>query len=184
MAKRTCTIDGCDGSRVGRGWCGKHYKRWQKHGDPHHVEQGGWPAAELRVWRWLTENAETGCWEWSGVLSADGYGRIRVDGKWLLIHRFMYERKVGPIPEGLQLDHLCRVRNCANPEHLEPVTCKENLARGDTFQARNAQKTHCPRGHEYDMVNSAGSRECRTCRRRTGRDHARRKRASESISAA
>jgi hypothetical protein len=78
-------------------------------------------------------------------------------------------RYVGKIPEGLQIDHLCRVRECANPAHLEAVTCRENLLRGDTVTAHNANKTHCVNGHEYTPENTAitrdGCRRCRICHR-------------------
>lgn len=74
---------------------------------------------------------ETGCWIWLGELNRNGYGRVCVKGKRPVAHRHVYETLVGPIPEGLLLDHLCRVRCCVNPSHLEPVTPKENTLRGD-----------------------------------------------------
>ena len=103
----------------------------------------------------------------------------------LTVHRVAYEAAVGPIPEGLQLDHLCRNTLCTNPAHLEPVTCRENLLRGNTLQAANAAKTHCPYGHPYAGENlrvrrlkSGGlGRSCRECARVFGRA-ARRKRAA------
>lgn len=83
------------------------------------------------------------------------------------VHRISYETFVGPIPEGLTIDHLCKNRACINPAHLEPVTLRENLLRGDTFQAANAQKSHCDRGHRLDgdnlYVTTSGSRNCRIC---------------------
>lgn len=112
---------------------------------------------------------ESGCWIWCGSLGRGGYGKVGHYGKTLLAHRFVYTELVGPIPRGLQLDHLCRTRACVNPDHLEPVTCRENLMRGDTWQARNAAKTHCPRGHEYTEQNTYrypdGRRRCILCRR-------------------
>lgn len=86
----------------------------------------------------------SGCWLWKGA-TACGYGYFRHRPA----HRFAYELYRGPIPEGLQLDHLCRVRSCVNPSHLEAVTQGVNLHRGETIAARNAAKTHCPKGHEY-----------------------------------
>lgn len=72
----------------------------------------------------------TPCWVWTGAKQSAGYGALRVDGRVVLAHRHAYEQAVGPIPAGLQLDHLCRVTDCVNPEHLEPVTNRENVLRG------------------------------------------------------
>lgn len=73
----------------------------------------------------------TGCWEWQGELNRNGYGRVWVNGRRLMAHRVAYQLLVGEIPEGLVLDHLCKVRRCCNPDHLEPVTVRENTLRGD-----------------------------------------------------
>jgi len=127
-------------------------------------------------------NGETGCWLWTGRIGDDGYGTIAAGAdvdearprRALRAHRVMYELLVGPIPEGLVIDHLCRVRGCVNPEHLEPVTERINLLRGDTVTARNASVTHCPQGHPYDEANTFrrknNGRECREC----GRERCRR----------
>lgn len=86
---------------------------------------------------------ESGCWLWQSVIGKDGYGKFATSGTTKpLAHRIAYELFVGPIPEGLQIDHLCRVRRCVNPEHLEPVTQLENVRRGIWAQA-----THCKYGH-------------------------------------
>jgi hypothetical protein len=108
-----------------------------------------------------------GCWPWNGSLDTHGYGQIKIQGKMHLAHRWVYTFYRGPIPEGLVLDHLCRVPRCENPEHLEPVTHQENCIRG--IGPAKSRKSHCPRGHPYTPENSYlvkdGSRECRTCRR-------------------
>ena len=73
---------------------------------------------------------ESGCWIWIGSIVGSGYGQIRIDGVNVYAHRFSYEQKHGKIPKGLEMDHICRVRNCVNPDHVEPVTHKENVIRG------------------------------------------------------
>lgn len=120
---------------------------------------------------------ENGCWVFTGARSAGGYGFLRVAGKNLYTHRVAYEEIRAKIPDGLHLDHLCRNRSCINPWHLEPVTPRINTLRGDTFQARNAAKTHCIRGHELAGDNlrtdPTGRRICRECKRIQGRRVAR-----------
>lgn len=106
---------------------------------------------------------ENGCWRWTGCKSPRGYASISKDGKVRSLHRLVYEIFKGPIPTGLQIDHLCRVRDCCNPEHLEAVTQQENLRRGIGPSAENARKTHCPLGHPYDWVTKKG-RGCKTCK--------------------
>lgn len=96
-------------------------------------------------------NEETGCWEWK-AFTHKGYARLNVAGKIVEAHRWIYQQLVG-IPEGMHLDHLCRVRYCVNPEHLEPVTNKENLMRGESVVAKRAKQTHCSRGHELNGTN-------------------------------
>lgn len=115
-----------------------------------------------------TERTDT-CWLWTGCKQNAGYGVLA--GK--LVHRLSYERHVGPIPEGLTIDHLCRVRLCLNPAHLEAVTLAANVLRGESLPARNARRTHCPQGHPYDQANTyvnpkTGWRMCRVCNRERG----------------
>ncbi len=96
----------------------------------------------------------SGCWLWIGTVKPSGYGTFSFDAGCVRAHRLAYDALVGQVPLGLDLDHLCRVRSCVNPAHLEPVTRRENLHRGETQIARNAAKTHCDHGHPFDAVNT------------------------------
>lgn len=113
------------------------------------------------------------CWEWKAAKTPKGYGQFNIDKVVLRAHRVAYELVVGPIPDGLTIDHLCRNPSCVNPDHLEPVTNRENTLRGSNFIAQHAKKTHCPHGHEYTEENTyrkpRGGRECLTCKRRRRR---------------
>lgn len=125
------------------------------------------------------------CWIWTAALSY-GYGQFWLDGRTQLAHRVAYEWLVGPIPDGLEPDHLCRVRRCVNSGHLEPVTRRENILRGvgpATTIARHRARTHCPQGHPYSGANlyvhpKNGNRDCRACRRAASRRYRTKRRAS------
>lgn len=118
------------------------------------------PALDARFWA-KVDKTDAGCWLWTGALNSRGYGCVGRDGRRFLTHRYAYEALVGTIPEGLTIDHLCGVKACCNPEHLEPVSGAENTRRA------RALLTHCPRGHEYTAENTyrngAGHRYCREC---------------------
>lgn len=129
-----------------------------------------------------TTTDANGCWIWIGTIDkVTGYGRLSVQGQMRGAHVASHEAHVGPIPAGHEIDHLCRVRRCVNPAHLEAVTRQENARRvPGSFAAENAAKTHCPQGHPYDEVNTyvtpRGKRACRSCRRESSRlDMARRR---------
>ena len=133
------------------------------------------PSATPLVKRfWSKVNKTEACWLWTAAKSTRGYGSIGTgDRRTALAHRVAYELLVGPIPEGLTLDHLCRNHGCVNPAHLEPVTQRENVLRGVSPSARCAAVTHCPQGHPYDEANTyrppEGGRDCRACVREAGR---------------
>ena len=134
---------------------------------------------------WTNVDKTDTCWLWNGSMWRTGYGRFwdRDTNMRRAAHLLSYEMLVGPVPEGLQLDHLCRVRHCVNPDHLEPVTAGENQRRGylagrskpgsppGTLQGGalvHLAKTHCPNGHPYSgdnlYVTPKGHRVCKACK--------------------
>lgn len=126
---------------------------------------------EPRLWDRI-EETDTGCWEWIGPRNVLGYGRVYMrafTGKvGVYAHRLIYELLVANIPDGLAIDHLCRNTSCVNPEHLDPVTDKVNLARGYSPSALASRATHCPQGHPYAGDNLRmwkGVRLCHICKR-------------------
>lgn len=135
-----------------------------------------------RPWPTPQRLATDECVDWDGPLNVKGYGSAIRNGRRSNIHRLIYERDMGPVPEGLHLDHLCRNRACVNPRHMEPVTPRENVLRGIGLSAQAARQTHCIRGHELSGPNVwmyHGERRCKACRairnrvyrlRRKGRD--------------
>jgi len=178
--RATCTVDGCDGQPTAKGWCSLHYQRWRRNGDPLVVKRGRPPAE--RFLSKFTQGPADECWPWGGYVGGEGYGRMEIAGKCVLMHRFSYEHFVGPIPDGLALDHICHDprqcsggsscphRRCVNPSHLRPVTKVENLT-GERHYLRVADS--CPNGHPYtdestDVGNLAptpNGRRCLICRK-------------------
>ena len=116
---------------------------------------------EHRFWAKVSPEPMSGCWLWTASLDGYGYGQFgKSKGVVLKAYRLSYELLVGPVPDGLEIDHLCRVRACLNPDHLEAVTHRENMRRAALL------RTHCPSGHQYSGDNlyvNRGSRFCRRC---------------------
>jgi 5-methylcytosine-specific restriction endonuclease McrA len=174
--------DGCPRDATRQGWCEPHYRHVRKTGEPGPVQIrlriNDW---EKAYWARVERRGPGECWLWTGLKTKGGYGIYWPKGgntgeskdgvQRTTAHRIAYELLIGPIPEGLTLDHVedrCSSRLCCNPAHLEPVTRGENNLRGNSPAAKNARKTHCDQGHEFTPENTyitpgSGKRRCRVC---------------------
>jgi hypothetical protein len=192
MAPDVCSVPSCPRPVEDREWCHAHYMRWYTTGDvradvplQRHIRSGpdvqfatyvdrDGPVPEARP--------ELGpCWLWTGKLSDAGYGYMNSAGREMPAHRWAYKRFVGPVSKGLDIDHLCRNPPCVNYEgHLELVTHRVNVLRGESPPARFARRTACSKGHPFTPENTFAradnSRGCRTCdRARSRQSYLRRK---------
>lgn len=126
-----------------------------------------------RIQERISVDAATGCHNWTGAKDSNGYGHAQVQKQWVAAHRWFYARAKGEIPGGLVIDHLCRNPACCNPDHLEAVTQRENIARGFSPTSSNAAKVHCLHGHPFTEANTYrrpdGTRDCRACVRERAR---------------
>ena len=140
-----------------------------------------WQAPEERFDSKYLAEPNSGCWLWEGFCDKDGYGRFWTGTTTRFAHRFSYERNFGQVQAGLDLDHLCGVRCCVNPGHLQPVDHAENVRRGKGGPGLQRKKlSHCRRGHSYDQENTyryGTERFCRECRRMNVREQMAKKRA-------
>jgi hypothetical protein len=133
---------------------------------PNAVDVSSLPKALARFWPKVDRRGDSECWPWQGSIGTKGYGNFRLEGSAPHAHRAAYLLLVGPIPNGLTIDHLCRNRFCVNPAHLEPVSIAVNVLRGSGTAAQNRRKTVCLRGHKFDEANTRwyrGKRYCRAC---------------------
>lgn len=173
-----CSVSDCSKAAKTRGMCGMHAERVRNWGTtdgrPGHNRID--PVA--RFWAKVDKRGATECWPWVGTVLQNGYGQFTTEGERRGVHRYSYEINVGPIPDGMTIDHVkdrgCVRTDCVNPAHLEVVTLMENVWRSDAWSAVNRRKTHCLRGHEFDTVrpqpNGVVWRGCSTCERiRKGR---------------
>lgn len=159
--------------------CSPCYRYLCQHGwdKPTHLADAwdSWNVPLLRFMRFVQHNPP--CWEWQGCI-VNGYGQFQVEGESVRAHRWVWEQLMGPIPEGLHIDHLCRNTKCVFPGHLEPVTPATNTRRGV-----GTHKTHCRHGHELEGANVEVTtdakgyrrRRCVECRRRAARECMRRR---------
>lgn len=187
-----CTVPNCGREATATGRCAPHYQRARLYGpdDPRSlylVGQRPRPTAEERFWAKVDRRGDSECWPWTGALQPNGYGRFTSDNRRAsrqgsMAYRYAYELLVGPIPDGLVIDHMCHTpecklgndcphRRCVNPAHLEPKTQAENQHRStvaEVQRARHARRTHCKDGHELTPANTyvvQGRRRCRECLR-------------------
>src|SRR5688500_904159 len=189
MSNDTCTIEGCDKPRKGRGWCAMHYRRWSRWGDPHMTMTPHRVDGDItdRFSAKVSPPNSEGCILWNAGMHSDGYGTFIIGRKVHKAHRVSYTLEYGRIPEGLELDHTCHTRDksckggitckhrrCVNPQHLEPVTPRENYLRGRSTAKANADKTHCKYAHAFTADNIYGAsqrrRPCKACTQRRNKN--------------
>lgn len=173
-----CDVAGCVKPVKARGVCTAHYQSLPREALRPPQDRTVDPLVRLLA---KVSVSDDGCWDWTASERSCGYGTFWLDGHTELAHRASYRMHVGPIPEGLELDHSCRNRLCVNPAHLEPVTPAENMRRQMVSNGTGSARTHCREGHEFTAENTYwvrgknNARRCRACLR--VQDRRRRQRA-------
>lgn len=169
-----CTIPGCGGVARRRGLCWSHYEVWLNRDPARQRRIVGDDKARFMAKVAVGPNADD-CWMWTATINASGYGSFSFGKRASLAHRAAYEMFVGPIPDELEIDHLCSVRACVNFRHLEVVTHAENVRRTAQRNAIADDRTHCVIGHELTPENTRmsgqGARTCLTCHRDYHREY-------------
>lgn len=177
-----CDVPGCGRKHEAKGLCHSHYAELKRSGvrptEPIVLRSD----KTARFWAKVLPPDANGCRIWAGGTDGDGrYGGFWDGRRVVRAHRWAYEQHHGPLPDGVVLDHLCRVTRCVNPDHLEPVTQQVNVLRGGAPSAINASKTECIHGHELSgdnlILRPGGGRDCRLCARERAREATRRYRA-------
>jgi len=163
-----CIVPDCAGPYHARSLCSRHYVQWQRgKALPIPVPDAHPRTPEERFWEKVNKNGPlwngTHCWNWIASTIRAGYGQFKTNDRISMhrAHKWAYEQLVGPVPDGMELDHLCRRRSCVRPIHLETVTHLENVRRG----RGNGSQTHCPQGHPYSLENTYVNKSGRTYRR-------------------
>lgn len=165
-----CSVAGCANTAEKRTWCGSHYSRWRKRGDVEaRIPLRARFDRERQLLEKIRKDPESGHWYWTGhVNKTTGYGMVSIAGRPTGAHRAVYELLVGPIPKGMEPDHVCRVRDCVNVldvNHIEVVTRAENQRRAC---AANRRDCCAKEGHPFDEENTyyrpGGGRTCRACK--------------------
>jgi hypothetical protein len=194
---KQCGFPGCGDPHWAKGYCSKHYRRLHNHGDPAiETQPGRSMSLEQRILSRIDRRGADDCWLWTDRITEAGYATYGVPGTTAFVHRWMYQRFVGPIPDGAELDHRCHSddkrcpggpcvhRRCVNPQHLEAVSHRTNMLRGRGVSAENVVKTHCLNGHPFDAGNTyihpkKGTRRCRACQSERSRKAYERRKAAK-----